>query len=89
MHQSQPELSTLLPASQPSFPDSSKLTLAQDNPHLKSHRRRQTSFIPMESENRLDSRGLRSSSMEHSKQLADVLYTKWAEGLKNRWPGFK
>lgn len=24
--------------------------------------------------------------MEHTKQLADALYGKWAEGLKNRWP---
>lgn len=25
--------------------------------------------------------------MEHTKQLADVLYGKWAEGLMVRWPG--
>ena len=24
--------------------------------------------------------------MEHTKQLADVLYGKWVSGLKNRWP---
>jgi serine/threonine-protein kinase 24/25/MST4 len=24
--------------------------------------------------------------MEHTKQLADVLYSKWVGGLKNRWP---
>lgn len=24
--------------------------------------------------------------MEHTKQLADVLYSKWAESLMTRWP---
>jgi serine/threonine-protein kinase 24/25/MST4 len=25
--------------------------------------------------------------MDHTKQLTDVLYQRWAEGLRNRWPG--
>ena len=24
--------------------------------------------------------------LEHTKQLADALYGKWVDGLKNRWP---
>jgi len=30
--------------------------------------------------------GQLTPGMEHAKQLADVLYSKWADGLKNRWP---
>lgn len=64
-----------------------KLVLAQNNPHLKSHRRRQTSMMPDGSEERLyNLPGQSVPGMEHTKQLADVLYGRWADGLRNRWP---
>lgn len=82
------------PSSQPSTPQKPKLVLAQNNPHLKSHRRRQSAQVPR------DDSMLKSPppahldrmpghviiGMEHTKQLADVLYERWCEGLKNRWP---
>lgn len=70
-------------------PRTPKLILAQNNPHLKSHRRRQSSLL-CETEGYA---GIMSGlpgnllpGMEHTKQLADVLYLKWTEGLINRWP---
>jgi serine/threonine-protein kinase 24/25/MST4 len=65
-----------------------KLVLAQNNPHLKSHRRRQTSVMPeLEREERLHNLpGHAIAGMEHTKQLGDVLYGRWADGLRNRWP---
>jgi serine/threonine-protein kinase 24/25/MST4 len=65
-----------------------KLVLAQNNPHLKSHRRRQSSLMPEpEQQEKLKNLpGQLVPGMEHSKQLADVLYGRWADGLRNRWP---
>lgn len=65
-----------------------KLVLAQNNPHLKSHRRRQSSMLPeAEYKERLSNLpGQAIPGMEHTKQLADVLYGRWADGLRNRWP---
>ncbi|KAF8860277.1 Pkinase-domain-containing protein [Acephala macrosclerotiorum] len=65
-----------------------KLVLAQNNPHLKSHRRRQTSMAPDGEyrEKLANLPGQAITGMEHTKQLADVLYGRWAEGLRNRWP---
>ena len=66
-----------------------KLVLAQNNPHLKSHRRRQSSLLPVDdvwTDKPLQLPGQLVDGMDHTKQLADVLYGKWAEGLKNRWP---
>ncbi|KAI4135258.1 MAG: hypothetical protein LQ347_000829 [Umbilicaria vellea] len=87
--QSDPKLSLLLPPSQPSTPQKPKLVLAQNNPHLKSHRRRQSSLMQSD-DGRLEKQGHMPGQlvpgMEHTKQLADVLYSKWAEGLRNRWP---
>lgn len=86
---SDPKLSSLLPTSQPSTPQKPKLVLAQNNPHLKSHRRRQSSIMPIQDssvESQLNLPGQVVPGMEHTKQLADVLYGKWADGLKNRWP---
>lgn len=37
-------------------------------------------------EKQMNLHGQTRPGMEHTKQLADVLYTKWAESLKNRWP---
>jgi serine/threonine-protein kinase 24/25/MST4 len=65
-----------------------KLVLAQNNPHLKSHRRRQTSMMPdSDYQEKLSNLpGQATPGMEHTKQLADVLYGRWADGLRNRWP---
>ncbi len=62
-----------------------KLVLAQNNPHLRSHRRRQTSMLP-DPERLANLPGQVLPGMEHTKQLADVLYGRWADGLRNRWP---
>lgn len=64
-----------------------KLVLAQSNPHLQSHRRRQSSIQP-EGEYREKLNNLPGQvvpGMEHTKQLADVLYGRWSDGLRNRW----
>lgn len=29
---------------------------------------------------------LHTPGMEHTKQIANVLYQRWSEGLRNRWP---
>lgn len=64
-----------------------KLILAQNNPHLKSHRRRQSSILPDEHKEKLTNLpGQAIAGMEHTKQLADVLYGRWADGLRTRWP---
>lgn len=95
--QNDPKLSALLSPTKASSKDGTpqgtpqksptKLVLAQNNPHLKSHRRRQSSMVPeghMEKLNNLPGQAV--PGMEHSKQLADVLYGRWADGLRNRWP---
>lgn len=65
-----------------------KLVMAQNNPHLKSHRRRQTSLMPGDEpqEKLANLPGQVIPGMEHTKQLADVLYSRWTDGLRNRWP---
>jgi serine/threonine-protein kinase 24/25/MST4 len=72
------------PASSPT-----KLVLSSSNPHLKSHRRRQGDSPAPEEKTMLEAkypgREVRSG-MEHCKQLSDVLYNRWAEGLRIRWP---
>ena len=87
---SDPKLASLLPVSQTSIPQKPKLILAQNNPHLKSHRRRQSSVMPsaddMWVEKRKNLPGQHTPGMEHTKQLGDILYSKWVEGLRNRWP---
>ncbi|KAL8810461.1 MAG: hypothetical protein Q9223_002335 [Gallowayella weberi] len=87
--QSDSKLSSLLSKQTPGPSPSPKLILAQSNPHLKSHRRRQSSVVPPESTaagKNMYLPGQMVHGMEHTKQLADVLYGKWAEGLMNRWP---
>ncbi|RDW88306.1 serine kinase-1 [Coleophoma cylindrospora] len=95
------KLSNLLYSNQASFRDvtpngtpngtpqkAAKLILAQNNPHLKSHRRRQSSMM-MDSpyqEKLPNLPGQVVPGMEHTKQLADVLYGRWADGLRNRFP---
>lgn len=67
-----------------------KLVMAQNNPHLKSHRRRQSSIPSTTSsilvDKQLDLPGQVIPGMEHTSRIADALYGKWVEGLKNRWP---
>ncbi|KAM3506745.1 hypothetical protein MY11210_007422 [Beauveria gryllotalpidicola] len=75
-----------------------KLILSSNNPHLKSHRRRQgdsptPSKINEKSFERERSMveerypgGEARPGMEHCKQLADVLYNRWSDGLRIRWP---
>ncbi|KAM3087568.1 hypothetical protein ACMFMG_001648 [Clarireedia jacksonii] len=64
-----------------------KLVLATNNPHIKSHRRRQSSLLPeAEQKEKLNLPGQLVPGMEHTKQLADVLYGRWADGLRSRWP---
>ena len=66
---------------------SGKLVLAQNNPHLASHRRRQSSMQPDGFREKLvNLPGQSVPGLEHTKQLADVLYGRWADGLRNRWP---
>ncbi len=84
------KLSNLIPSLIPSTPQKPKLVLAKNNPHLKSHHRRQSSQSPRSdvgSEKQPDLPGRLVSGMEHTKLLADVLYKRWTEGLSNRWPG--
>ncbi|KAJ5466612.1 Serine/threonine-protein kinase svkA [Penicillium diatomitis] len=85
-----PRLASLIPAApaQPDSPSRPRLVLAQSNPHLKSHRRRQSTHtvecLP-QSPPRSTMPGQNVPGMEHTKQLSDVLYQRWAEGLRNRW----
>ncbi|KAI1391010.1 Pkinase-domain-containing protein [Hypoxylon trugodes] len=80
-----------------------KLVLASNNPHLKSHKRRQESVAVNGggSPEKISSRerdpekaALQAKypgheaqpGMEHCKQLSDVLYGRWVDGLRLRWP---
>jgi len=91
-----------------------KLLLAQNNPHLKSHRRRQSAQAAMDrsrdSSQVFDTSGAKSpdkrkmpatsqdaelekeiingfkGGLDHNRQLADVLFERWCEGLRVRWP---
>lgn len=85
---SDPKLSAILPKPAPETPQKPKLVLAQNNPHLKSHRRRQSAQVQSEQNWNSGSTmaGQHPIGMEHTKQLADVLYTRWTDGLRNRWP---
>ncbi|KAH0562570.1 hypothetical protein GP486_002745 [Trichoglossum hirsutum] len=87
---SDPKLSSLLPVAHQNSPQRQKLVLATNNPHLKSHRRRQSLQVPQEDiwadSHQMNLPGRLIPGMEHTKILADVLYSRWAEGLKTRWP---
>jgi serine/threonine-protein kinase 24/25/MST4 len=72
-----------------------KLVLSQANPHLKSHRRRQTETpVPEFTEKERERSGWEANypgrepkpGMEHCSQLSDVLYGRWVDGLRIRWP---
>jgi serine/threonine-protein kinase 24/25/MST4 len=72
-----------------------KHLLAQNNPHLKSHRRRQSAFVVGEKtfgadvhagldEKKLP--GYVERGMEQQGLLADIIYGQWMQGLRSRWP---
>ncbi|KAI2463436.1 Pkinase-domain-containing protein [Annulohypoxylon bovei var. microspora] len=80
-----------------------KFVLASNNPHLKSHRRRQESVTvagngspekPSHRERDAEKAALQAKypgrepqpGMEHCKQLSDVLFGRWVDNLKQRWP---
>ncbi|KAI1776313.1 Pkinase-domain-containing protein [Hypoxylon cercidicola] len=85
-------------------PSPTKLVLASNNPHLKSHRRRQESVAvtgagspeKVKREEKIDPEKAAimakypgrdpEPGMEHCKQLTDVLYARWVNNLRNRWP---
>ncbi|KAJ5148612.1 hypothetical protein N7448_000190 [Penicillium atrosanguineum] len=85
--QADPRLNSMIPTSpQPDSPGRPRLVLAQNNPHLKSHRRRQSSVAEPNPPSPLSNMpGQNVAGMEHTKQLSDVLYSRWADGLRNRW----
>jgi serine/threonine-protein kinase 24/25/MST4 len=65
------------------------------SPHLRTQRRRQLeSPVSKESLRDQDKAAIEEKypgretqlGMEHSKQLSDVLYNRWADGLRIRWP---
>ncbi|KAJ5165629.1 uncharacterized protein N7500_007459 [Penicillium coprophilum] len=85
--QADSRLSTLLPTTQPDSPSRPRLVLAQNNPHLKSHRRRQSYVPEPQPQSPPSVPAPATSAMEHTKQLSDVLYQRWSEGLRNRWGG--
>ena len=79
----------------PSAGSPTKLVLSSNNPHLKSHRRRHGESPQPDEKGRgrettrLDYKlpGQEAQpGMEHCKQLSDVLYRRWVDGLKIRWP---
>jgi serine/threonine-protein kinase 24/25/MST4 len=65
------------------------------SPHLRSHRRRQLESPVSKGSLREHEKPAieekypgreTQSGMEHCKQLSDVLYNRWADGLRIRWP---
>ncbi|KAM0204445.1 hypothetical protein ACHAPA_005558 [Fusarium lateritium] len=72
-----------------------KLTMSSGNPHLRSHRRRHADTPTMYEKNfdreKMAAEGRypgqeARAGMEHCKQLSDVLYSRWVDGLRIRWP---
>ncbi|QSZ34090.1 hypothetical protein DSL72_005678 [Monilinia vaccinii-corymbosi] len=75
------------PQGTPQKAPNGKAILAANNPHLRSHRRRQSSAMPeVEPKEKSNLPGQIVPGMEHTKQLADVLYARWAEGLGKKFP---
>lgn len=83
------KLASLIPDTSSNNLHKPKLVLAQNNPHLKSHRRRESSLVSR-NDTTSDTRSYLSEKLipglEHQRQLADALYSKWVAGLRNRWP---
>lgn len=94
--QADPKLASSIPSSRDETPQGTpqkpaqapKLVISQNNPHLKSLRRKQSMQIAEEAARDKNHHlpGQVIPGMEHTKQLADVLYGRWTDGLKNRWP---
>lgn len=78
-----------------------KLVLAQNNPHLKSHRRRQSTQVvsretsqvlsPVVSkkdaeESELDKLIKGSGALPHVSAMESCMYDRWLDGLRVRWP---
>lgn len=79
-----------------------KLVLAQNNPHLKSHRRRQSAQVPSrqssqvwspkasrESEDNTELEKLMGrgcSELPHVTAMESCMYDRWLDGLRVRWP---
>lgn len=75
-----------------------RLVMAQNNPHLKSHRRRQSAQVPSrdssamwsprsdDAEKKLSKAIAGSGGLEHTRAMADVMFERWCGGLRNRWP---
>lgn len=74
-----------------------KLVMARNNPHLKSHRRRQSALVASEKPHDFDAGygapldekkfpGYVEPGMEQQGLLADILYGQWMQGLSTRWP---
>ncbi|KJZ74177.1 hypothetical protein HIM_06408 [Hirsutella minnesotensis 3608] len=94
-----PQGTVIIKSSTPALGSSpSKLVLSSNNPHLRSHRRRQSespAVRPSERdfdkeraaalEEKYPGREARAG-MEHCKQLSDVLYQRWSDNLRIRWP---
>ncbi|KAG6110067.1 hypothetical protein E4U13_005547 [Claviceps humidiphila] len=89
-----PQGTVIVKSSVPPSVSPSKLVMSSNNPHLKSHRRRLTESPKANSGDRECStlidekypgRDARSG-MEHCKQLSDVLYHRWSDNLRIRWP---
>lgn len=93
-----PQGTVIIKSSVASAVSPAKLILSSSNPHLKSHRRRQaesprTSLADKELEReksalleeKYPGREARGG-MEHCKQLSEVLYQRWADNLRIRWP---
>ncbi|KAL2760802.1 hypothetical protein ACRALDRAFT_1027997 [Sodiomyces alcalophilus JCM 7366] len=81
----------------PSPGSPTKLVLAPNNPHLKNHKKRNAELGTPDSaaagrdpekmalEAKFPGRE-GGPGMEHTKQLSDVLYHRWVDGLRLRWP---
>lgn len=90
-----PQGTVIIKSSTPST-SPTKLILSSNNPHLRSHRRRQTdtTTIYEKDPDREKTATIEAkypgqeprSGMEHCKQLSDVLYSRWTDGLRLRWP---
>jgi serine/threonine-protein kinase 24/25/MST4 len=87
-----PQGTVLIKSSTPAA-SPTKLVLASNNPHLKSHRRRQGDSPALNEkdyersmlEHKYPGREAKAG-MEHCKQLSEVLYSRWSDGLRLRWP---
>jgi serine/threonine-protein kinase 24/25/MST4 len=91
-HSEMPPSSSSKHSREPSSP--SKLVMNPQNPHLKKMRSNQQLQERVPAEDKTTSRLLDEKlpgrqmepGMEHVGMLADVLYGRWAEGLRARWP---